>query len=257
MIRHILLACALLMVPPALAQTPAPPIIAAAANLDGALARITQAFTAQTGQAVRVTLGSTGNLARQIRQGAPFALFLSADEATPLALHAEGLTVDEGRVFALGRLALVVATGSPLAADGTLADLAAALADGRVTRFAIANPDHAPFGIAARQALQHAGLWDAVQPHLVLGENVAQAAQFALSGNADGGLVALSLALSPAAQALGAHQAVPEGFHAPLVQRMVLLGADPDPVAQAFHDFLLGPQARAIFAELGYGLPAE
>jgi len=258
MFRRSLLLAALalgLSAPPALAQSDSP-VIAAAANLEGAIAQISAAFTAATGQEVRVSLGSTGNLARQIRQGAPFALFLSADEATPLMLASEGLTQGEGTVFAFGRLALVVPTGGALAADdGTLEGLRAALAAGQITRFAIANPEHAPFGVAARQALQHAGLWEAIQPHLILGENVAQAAHFALSGNADGGLVALSLALAPAAQEQGTHAAIPEDFHAPLAQRMVLLGASPDPVAVAFHDFLLGPEARDIFLSLGYGLP--
>ena len=130
--------------------------------------------------------------------------------------------VDDGVPYATGRLALVVPEGSPLKLDGELADLAAAVADGRVRRFAIANPEHAPYGRAAREALQKAGAWDAIQDRLVLGENVAQAAQFAVSGSAQGGIVALSLARSPDVQGRARFVAIPERMHAPLVQRMAL-----------------------------------
>jgi molybdate transport system substrate-binding protein len=146
--------------------------------------------------------------------------------------------------------------GSPLEADGTLDDLAAALADGRLDRFAIANPEHAPYGKRAEEALRHKGLWEAIVPRLVLGENVSQAAQFATSANAQGGVIAYSLALSPPVSALGAYELVPEDWHSPLLQRMVLL-EDAGPVAERFYAFIQEPAARAIFGRYGFGLPGE
>ena len=205
---------------------------------------------------VSLAFGASGNLARQIRQGAPFELFLSADESFPLALAEEGLTRDRGAVYATGRLAIVVPRGSTLAADGTLGDLRAALAEGRIARFAIANPVHAPYGRAAKQALENAGIWDAVEPKLVYGENIAQAAQFAVSGSAQGGIVAWSLASTPKLAAISDAAPIPERLHAPLHHRMVLLtGAGQ--TAEAFYDWLLGPEARAILERNGFSPPAD
>lgn len=122
-----------------------------------------------------------------------------------------------------GRIVIAVPNGSILTADGSLESLRAALAEGKITRFAIANPEHAPYGKRAEDALKHAGLWDAIQPHLILGENVSQAGQFALSGNAEGGIIAYSLALAPELAAQGSHALIPADWHEPLLQRMVLL----------------------------------
>jgi molybdate transport system substrate-binding protein len=230
------------------------PLVAAAADLQFALPEIAAAFEAATGDSVRLTFGSSGNLARQIRQGAPFELYLSADEGYVLDLARDGYTRDEGTVYAVGRLALVVPHGSPLAPDGSLDDLARALAAGRVTRFAITNPAHAPYGRRAEEALRHKGLWQAIGPRLVLGENVSQAAQFAVSGNAEGGLIAYSLALAPEIAARTRFALVPAEWHSPLRQRMVLTrGAGP--VAEAFYAFLQGAEARAIFDDYGLALP--
>lgn len=246
--------CLALAAAPAEAAGDQAPLVAAASDLQFALPEVAAAFEAETGRSVRLTFGSSGNLARQIRQGAPFQLYLSADEDYVLALAGDGLTRDRGAPYALGRIALLVPAGSPLALDGSLGDLRAALADGRLERFAIANPEHAPYGRRAEEALRHAGLWPAIEPHLVLGENVAQAAQFATSGNAQGGLVAHSLALSPRVAALGAAELVPADWHSPLRQRMVLLkGAGP--VAERFYGYLGGPAGRAILERHGFGLP--
>ncbi len=150
------------------------------------------AYTRETGQSVRIAYGSSGNFRRQIAQGAPFELFLSADEGFVFALAKQGFTLDDGALYAIGRLALVVPAGSPLKLDGELRDIAAAVADGRLRKFAIANPEHAPYGRAAEEALRRAGaVGRASAGHLVLGENVSQAAQFATSGSAQGGIFAL------------------------------------------------------------------
>ncbi|WP_222708394.1 molybdate ABC transporter substrate-binding protein [Alkalisalibacterium limincola] len=232
------------------------PVVAAASDLQFALEVVAEAFTAETGQQVRLSFGSTGNLARQIRAGAPFEVFLSADEQFVLDLHRDGHTLDAGRLYAVGRLVIVRSGDSKLIADGSLADLAEALADGRVSRFAIANPEHAPYGMRAREALQQAGLWEAIQPRLVLGENVSQAAQFAVSGNADGGLVAWSLTFAPGFMDRADVALVPESMHAPLRQRMVRVkhaGA----VADAFYEFVAGAAARDILARYGFVVPGD
>lgn len=230
------------------------PLIAAAANLQFAIDEVARSFTADMGMAVRLSMGSTGNFARQIREGAPYELFLAADDATPLALAREGLARDEGVVYAVGRIVLIVPNGSALRADGTLGSLAEALAAGTINRFAIANPEHAPFGVAAREALARKGLWDRLQPHLVFGENVSQAAQFAVSGNAEGGIIAYSLALAPNVSDKGSFALIPAEWHEPLRQRMVLL-KNAGPVAEAFYDYMKRPAAREIMARYGFVVP--
>ena len=248
------LAALLAAAPPAAAQAP---VVAAAADLRFALPEVAAAFALDTGERVRLSFGSSGNFARQIRQGAPYEVFLSADEGYVLALAADGFTRDRGTLYAIGRLALVVPEGSPLAVDGSLGDLAAALDDGRLGRLAIANPAHAPYGRAAEEALRHAGVWPRIRPHLVLGENVAQAAQFALEGGAAGGLVAYSLALAPQVAAAGARIAlVPAAYHAPLRQRIVLV-AGAGAVAERFYAFVRGPAARRTLRAYGFTLPGE
>jgi molybdate transport system substrate-binding protein len=232
------------------------PAVAAASDLQFALQETAAAFTDETGLSVRLTFGSSGNFARQIRQGAPFQMYLSADERYVLDLARDGFTRDEGALYGEGRIVVIVPHGSPLEADGTLDDLAAALGDGRLERFAIANPEHAPYGKRAEEALRHKALWEEIVPRLVLGENVSQAAQFATSANAQGGIIAYSLALSPPVSALGAYELVPEDWHSPLLQRMVLL-EDAGPVAERFYAFIQEPAARAIFRRYGFGLPGE
>jgi molybdate transport system substrate-binding protein len=189
-------------------------------------------------------------------QGAPFELFLSADERFVFELVDRGRAVDRGTLYAIGRLVLFAAAASPVRVDADLADLAAAAADGRLRRLAIANPEHAPYGRAAEQVLRSQGLWDLVAPRLVLGENVSHAAQFATTGSAQAGLFAYALALAPAVGARGSFVLVPSSWHEPLRQRMVLLeGAGP--AARAFYDYLQAPAARAVLQAYGFDLPTE
>ncbi|MFN3973600.1 MAG: molybdate ABC transporter substrate-binding protein, partial [Gemmobacter sp.] len=155
---------------PVLAQGADVPVIAAAADLKFAVTELAAAFKAETGKEVKLSFGSTGNFATQIREGAPFQLFMAADQKFIADLHKEGFTRDEGDLYAEGRIVLMVPHGSALKADEALDDLAAQLEAGKITRFAIANPDHAPYGLRAEEALKHRGLWEKVQPHLVLGE---------------------------------------------------------------------------------------
>jgi molybdate transport system substrate-binding protein len=232
-----------------------PPHVAAASDLQFALPEIVAAFIRSGGMPLKLSFGSSGNFARQIMQGAPFELFLAADERfvaqVIAAQHADGA----GTHYATGRLALFLPQGSPIRADRELADLAAAVNDGRLKRLALANPEHAPYGRAAREVLEKRGLWLALQDKLALGDNAAQAAQFAASGAAQAGLIPLSLALAPEMAKRGAFVTLPQDWHAPLRQTLVLVkGAGG--TARTFAEFLRGPQAREILARNGFGLPA-
>jgi molybdate transport system substrate-binding protein len=230
------------------------PVVAAAANLNFVLTEIAASFGRDRGSRVELVFGASGTLTRQIYDGAPFELFLSADEEFPARLSAAGLTRDAGVVYATGRLAVFAPNGSPLPVDERLEGLGRLLRAGRVTRFAIANPDVAPYGKAAEAVLRKRGLWEAIRPQLVLGDTIAQAAQFATTGNAIGGLVAYSLVLAPGFAGRGAHALIPEADHQPLRQRMVLL-RNASPTALAFYDYLQGEAARAVFRTHGYGVP--
>ena len=229
-------------------------LVGAASDLTFALTDIAAAFERDHGQRVELVFGSSGTLARQIRDGAPFELFLSADETFVEDLARAGLTRDAGALYAVGRIVLFAPTGSPLAPRDGLDGLARLLASGRVTRFAIANPDHAPYGRAAEAALRKRGLWNDLQPRLVLGDNVSQAAQFATTGNAVGGIIAYSLALAPNLRSRGTFTLIPDTDHPPLRQRMVLLERA-GPLMQRFYQYLQGPAARALFERYGFTLP--
>jgi len=161
-----------------------------------------------------------------------------------------------GVPYATGRIVLFAPHGSPLQLDAQAAGLQAALAGKRIRRFAIANPEHAPYGRAAEQALRKLGLWDALQGKLVLGENVSQAAQFAGSGSAQGGIFAYSLALSPGVAKLGRYVLLPESLHQPLRQRMVLIKGAGE-TARRFYEYLQQPAARKILTQYGFALPGE
>jgi molybdate transport system substrate-binding protein len=231
------------------------PAIAAASDLKFALEDIAAHFRADTKKAVRLSFGSSGNYFRQIGQGAPFQLFLSADEDFVFRLHEAGRTEDRGTLYATGRIVLFAPQDSPLQVDARMTGLRAAIAAGQIRRFAIANPEHAPYGRAAGQALRKLGLWETLQGRLVLGENVSQAAQFAVSGSTQGGIFAYSLALSPEVAKLGRHVLLPEDLHAPLRQRMVLVKGAGE-TARAFYAWLQQPAARKIFEQYGFVLPA-
>lgn len=235
-----------------LAQTV--PAVAAAADLKFALPELADAFASASGRKLRVSYGSSGMFAQQIAQGAPFELFFSADESYVAILQQAGRTVDAGKLYALGRIALFIPNGSLIRADNDLRDLAAAARDGRLKRLAMANPQHAPYGRAAREVLQHNGLWELVGDKLALGENAAQAAQFASSGSAQAGLIPLPLARAPELQSKGAFVTLPESWHQPLKQRMVLMqGASQS--AQLFYGFVQTPAAQAILTRHGFALP--
>jgi molybdate transport system substrate-binding protein len=237
-------------------STDAPPLVAAASDLRFAMDDIAAQFQRDTGRMVKMSYGSSGNYYRQIQQGAPFDLFMSADESYVLRLYDAGKLQDKGVLYAVGRIVVFAPRGATWHADTKLDGLRAALAAGTIQRFAIANPEHAPYGRAAEQALRKLGLWGAMQPHLIYGENVSQAAQFASSGSAQGGMFAYSLALAPGMAAQGAYALVPERLHDPLRQRMALTRTA-SAGARALYEYLQQPVARAIFDRYGFIKPTD
>jgi len=221
--------------------------VAAASDLKFALADLVQQYRRQSGREVQVSLGSSGQFAQQIRQGLPTDIYLSADENFVFRLADAGLTQGRGDLYAFGRIAALVPAASALALDPGLRSL-----DWPTIRhFAIANPEHAPYGRAAQQALERLGLWETAKPKLVLGENVGQATQFVTSGSAQAGITAFSLALAPEVEKLARHVVLPANLHAPLRQRMVLLKSA-RPHAADFYRFLQTPQARSVFQRYGF-----
>lgn len=235
--------------------------VAAASDLKFVLALLIDEFQKQSGHRVEASFGSSGNFAQQIRQGLPVELFMSADEGWVDQLADAGLTrkvqvggkpvSDRGVLYGQGRIALYVPQGSNLGLDEKLEGLKAGWS--RIDKFAIANPEHAPYGRAARQALEKLGLWDMVRPKLVLGENIAQATQFVTTGAAQAGITALSLALAPEVAKQGRHVVLPAHLHAPLRQRMVLT-RHASAAAVALYDYLQGAAARELFKRYGFAV---
>lgn len=247
----LLFACGLATAQPA----PAPPLVACASDLQFAMPELAAQYRRDTGAEVRLVFGSSGNLASQALRGAPFELFLSADESYVFELADRGLTRDRGVVYAQGHLVLFAPDGSPLAGRLSAGGLRAGLADGKLRRLAMANPEHAPYGRAARSWLSGQGLWEAVQPVLVLGENVSQAAQFALAGS-QAAILPLSLVQAPQVGGKGSYMLLDAADHERLQQRMVLLAAA-TPAAQRFYQYLQSAAARAVLARHGFLLPGE
>ncbi len=227
------------------------PLIAAASSIKFALDDVIQQFTNDTGLTVKVSYGSSGNLVSQIRHGAPFQLFLSADEFYVSELKQKGFIKGEGQIYAVGKLALVAPKTSSLPLDSSLKALAVFVNSGELDRFAIANPKHAPYGERAQALLKHLGLWESIQPHLVLGENVSQAAQFVLTGVVQGGIVALSLTVRPQFQEKVDYVVLPMNLYPPLKQSMALLN-NADRTATLFYQYVLSPKAQSIFQQYGF-----
>ena len=220
--------------------------VAVAANFSAPMQKIATAFEVQTGHRVRSALGSSGKLATQIKAGAPFEVFLSADSQTPLALEADGLTIVGSRItYAIGRLALWSRQTDLVDAQG------AVLRKGNFSYLAMADPRLAPYGAAALEVLKSMGLWPSLQSRVVQADSVGQTYQFVASGNAEMGFVAWAQVQE--AQQKGSFWLVPTALHSPLRQEAVLLQKGKDnPAAQAFMPFLKSPQAQAIILSYGY-----
>jgi molybdate transport system substrate-binding protein len=227
--------------------------IAAAADLKFALDEIVVLFgKAHPADGVETIYGSSGKFQTQIRQGAPFDLYFSADIAYPRALKAEGFAASDVQPYAVGRI--VLWSTSRDTGKMTLADLT----DPTIQKIAIANPKHAPYGKRAEEALRAAGVWEKVESKLVYGENVAQAAQFVQTGNAQAGIIALSLALSPKLAKQGGYALIPGKLHQPLEQGFIITRRAADnPLAKVFASFMAGKEARAVMTRYGFVLPSE
>jgi molybdate transport system substrate-binding protein len=224
--------------------------VAVAANMTAPIARIAEGFQAATGHHAVVALGSTGKFYAQIRNGAPFEVLLAADAATPQRLETEGLAQPGTRfTYAVGQLVLWSAQPGVVDAGGEV------LKQPPRGPLAIADPKLAPYGAAAVETLQNLGVYAAWQPHLVQGESIGQAYQFAASGNAPLGLVALSQVMRDGRVARGSAWIVPADLHAPIRQDAVLLKAGANnPAAKAFLDYLRSEPARAVLRAAGYAV---
>ncbi len=240
------------------AGTPAQAVqVAAAADLKFALDEVVRAYRAKAPERpVQVSYGSSGNFFAQLSQGAPFDLYLSADRSYPQKLLEAGVAVRGSEfLYAIGKLVIWVPRASKL----DLKKLGMkALLDESIQRVAIANPAHAPYGKAAQAALRSSGVYEAVEGKLVFGENVAQAAQFVETGNADLGLLPLSLALAPPLRDTGRFWEVPAKAFPRMEQAGVLIAASKNlAAAKAFATFLTAPSGRAILARYGFELPPK
>lgn len=227
--------------------------IAAAADLKFALDEIVATFKkSHAADEVDVIYGSSGKFHTQIQQGAPFDLFFSADIGFPRELAKAGLAASDVVPYAVGRIVLWSAS-----LDATKMTLDS-LTDPKITRIAIANPKHAPYGKRAEEALRASALWDKVEPKLVYGENIAHTAQFVQTGNAQVGVIALALAVSPELASKGGYWLIPDKLHAPLEQGFIITKRAADSaLARRFADYMSSKASRAVMARYGFVLPGE
>lgn len=227
--------------------------IAAASDLQFVFPQVTARFEKETGHNLRLTFGSSGNFFSQIQNGAPFDLFFSADIEFPKKLAAAGLA-EPGTLYryATGRIVLWVRTDSAIDLSRGLQ----VLPDPAVRKIAIANPQHAPYGRAAVAALEHEKIYGQVRSKFVLGENISQTAQFVESGNADIGILALSLALAPTLKAEGRYVLIPASFYPPIDQGVVVLkSSQHKDIAQQFVAFLKRPEIVSLMRDFGFEIP--
>lgn len=246
----LLVACSLLLTTVAHAEKIT---VAAAADLKFAMDEIVAGFNrSHSGNVVEVVYGSSGKFFAQIQQDAPYDLFFSADIGYPRELAKKGLAGSPVIPYAVGRI--VLWSNSMDTSGMTLASLA----DPKLTRIAIANPKHAPYGKRAEEALKKSGMWDKVQSRLVFGENIAQTAQFVQTGNAQIGIIALSLALNPELSRKGGYYLIPDTLHEPLEQGYIITkrGAG-KPLAKEFARYMTHPESRRIMIKYGFVLPGE
>lgn len=229
--------------------------IAAASDLNFAFREIVSDYERTTGHHVRLAFGSSGNFYAQIRNGAPFDLYFSADIGYPHKLIEDGLAVPDSLYqYATGRIVLWVPKGSPIDVTKGMN----VLLDPAIKRIAVANPKHAPYGRAAVSAMEHFNIYDRVMDKFVLGENVSQTAQFAQSGAADIAILALSLALAPTVQPLGHYWVIPQEAHPSIDQGMVMITASKHhDGGRTFLDLFRSPNVKAIMKRYGFVLPGE
>ena len=226
--------------------------IAVAANMKDAFAEIAAEFKSTGKPEMRVVYGSSGNFAAQIMNGAPFGLFIAADEQFPLELFKNGKTVDDGSIYAIGKLVIITKTSSGIYLSDSKSDIAKAIS--KANKVAIAKPEIAPYGRAAVQYLKAEGLWDLAKDKLVYADNIGSATTYVASGAADLGFTAFSLAKSPELLRQTSYVAVDTKMYEPIKQRMVLIKGAPQE-AQDLYRFMQGPRAKAILQKYGYSTP--
>lgn len=220
--------------------------VAVATNFAGAMSALVARFEEQSGHTVLVSSGSTGSHYAQIKNGAPFDAFFAADSERPRMLEAEGAAVPGSRfLYAVGRVVLWSSRAGYVDGDG------AVLETGEFRRLAIANPELAPYGAAAREVLMARGLWERLQPRLVMGQDIGQTYAFVQTGNAELGFVAWAQLRRPNEKIAGSYWLVPEALHRPIEQEAVLLRDAP--AARAFVEFVKRPEAREVIRRYGYG----
>ena len=229
-------------------------LVAAASDLSYAINAIIPKFEQSTGHKVKLTLGSSGNFFAQISNGAPFQIFLSADVNYPRQLEKAGRAeTGSTYIYALGKIVLWVPNSSKIDIQ---AKKLQSLLDPAIRKISIGNPEHAPYGRAAVEAMRRAGVYDAVKSKLVYGENISQAAQFVQSGAADIGIIALSLALGESMRSSGKYWEVPSDMYTSMEQGATLI----KPVtaaSRAFHEWMRRPESREILSRYGFGLPTR
>ena len=227
--------------------------VAVAANFSGAMEQIAASFEKDTGHKIQLSTGATGKFYAQIKNGAPFEVFLSADETTPAKLVSEGMAIADSRfTYAIGRLALWSAKPNYVDREGEI------LKKGNFAHIALANPKTAPYGAAAVEVMERMGVLKALEPKIVQGENIAQTHQFVVSRNAELGFVALSQIFKDEQLTGGSAWMIPESLHKPLRQDAVLLKQGQDNIAaKALLSYLKSSQAIAIIEFYGYRLPSK
>lgn len=228
------------------------PVVAAAADLKFALEEIAKNYKKENNKDIQLVFGSSGLLWQQIKNGAPFSLYLSADESYVDDLAKNGLTVDAGTLYAIGRIVLLAKKDSPLVLRADKEAFIKMMASAK--RIAIANPEHAPYGKAAKEYLISLGLWKDIEAKLVFGENISQTTMYALSGNADLAISALSLATAPNIQRHSKSELIPDSLHKPLRQKMVLIKNNA-PSANEFYRYLQQPESKKILSRYGFMIP--
>lgn len=226
--------------------------IAVAANMKDAFAQIQSAYRAKGGSELKVVYGSSGNFAAQIMNGAPFSLLISADQRFPLELSKHGKTLDEGVIYAVGKLVLLVKNASEIKVADSKADLARAIS--KANKIAIAKPDLAPYGKAAVEYLKAEGLWDLAKDKLIYGDNIGVATMYVVTGAADLGLTALSLAKSAEVSKNTHFIVLNSKLYEPILQRMVLIKGAPQEAVDLYQ-FMQTPQAKSILQSYGYNTP--
>lgn len=226
--------------------------IAVAANMKDAFSEIAAAFRSTGKPEMRVVYGSSGNFTAQIMNGAPFNLFIAADEHFPFELYKNGKTVNEGSVYAIGKLVLIAKTSSGITLSDSKAEITKAIA--KANKIAIAKPDLAPYGKAAVEYLKAEDLWDLAKDKLVYGDNIGVSTTYVVSGAADLGFTALSLAKSPEVVKETQFIVADSKLYQPIAQRMVLIKGAPQE-AQDLYQFMQGPQAKSILRKYGFTTP--